>query len=115
MNDFWTQVQPYVLTLLAAAVTAAVAYLEKLRRDLAVNTTETKGARVAAENGTALKERLIEDNVALRNQIVLLEADRDALRRLENAIEIAPEGVAFRQVLARIRDQNRVQRSETHK
>lgn len=99
MSAFWEQVQPYVLTLIAGAITAAVAYLERLRRDLAENTRETKGAKEAAENGTALKERLAEEALFWRKEAMRAQIKSRRGEAIEEAMKLSPEGRAFLAVL----------------
>jgi len=100
--EHWTQLISAIGSIGSLAGALAI-YIkaQATERKIDANTEETKGARLAAENGTALKEKLIQENTALR-----LEVDR--LHRIEAGMDLLAEGQAFKVALDRVYGARRI-------
>ena len=94
------ELRALLLTLAGALVGTVLAYLEKIRRDLAKNTDETKAAKVKAEQA--------EKAAAAVQRETIDRLDYDRLRRMEAALLTLDECDGCRSKIMAVTDRRRL-------
>jgi hypothetical protein len=88
---------------LGTFLAAVGAYLKARTTEKKIDTTEKKIDENTAEtkNGHAVKEKMLEETAYWRTRALKLEVKADRADSLESAMQILPEGRAFRAALER--------------